>query len=402
MRSFRAAILCMALVTVHANGFIEREYTIQEVVAASSNILIGKVDIVDDEKQRIVVAVERNLKGECPFRDIRVNVAVGQIHPGQTSPEMLMKAVAQHRDAIVFYTSESQGQQSSLAGLVYVDDTWFQIFGHIRDDPQNVWWNFSHIEIFMHRTYTGETNRLTAIVEGILSEDGWPEVSDLARVLVLTGNGAEIMRGVTEPTSAAITSQYRTTHESAAVGGVRNVDGRLVFVRTTNETHLPGLERADVLWLGYREVWRNGQQLDASTERRIVEFVHDGGVAVVSGQDYDEGRSLSLRWIPPHAKGIELSHGTSKATGQVDELLREPTTVDVTRIASDDAWTGLANAYEAVLTREDQRAVVVARLRHGRGTYLLAALDCSSPDAVHANRALIQNLVYHAVRWSRK
>jgi len=387
----RVPILILTIVlSATAFGFIERWYTIQEVIDASTNILFGRVSLVDKVKQRVIIDVQRNVKGKSHFRQIKVNVAVGDIRPGKSTPQMLLEKVKPNLPAVVFYQDSGEG----LAGLVYTNGIWFQIFGN----KSREWWNFSHIEIYMGRTYQGDTERFQRIIEAMVSGKGWPELEDTVRVLVLTGHGSQLIVGQANPNDPSLI----TTYELAALMRVRKVGRWNLFYKATKDPKLPDLEGADILWIGFREMYRNGYHLEKETEARIRRFVKEGGVVIVSGQDYDEGVNLGTGWIPEPIKGVELNAMPVRSTGKLEKLLRHPRKVDVNRIVIDDAWRDLSGRYTIGLVTVNGGHAVLAQLKYGDGLYLITALANSDMASVSANEPLIENLIHYAVEWVRR
>ena len=135
-----------------AHSFIQREFTLQEILDACTNVAFGNVESVDKQKQRAIVKLGEDIKGKSPLSHVRINVAVGQ-RTKQTSPEMLIEKFKVRLPVIIFY----QKVDSKLNGLGYVSGTWFQIFGNDNNDNEDksrIWWNFSHIEIYRRTTGT--------------------------------------------------------------------------------------------------------------------------------------------------------------------------------------------------------------------------------------------------------
>lgn len=388
-------------------AFIERQYTIDEVVEASTHILFGRIGTVDKTKQRIIVLAERGVKGKSEFQQINVNVAVGDVRAGQSTPEILLQKVKADQPAIVFY----EDQAGRLAGLVYTENTWFQIFGSRSGDPNKIWWNFSHIEVYMHRTYQGDSRKFQQIVEAAVSgksselannksgksgksdKDAWPDRKDIVKVLVLSGRGSPLIRKKMDSKSSEISA----TPELIALMRLDRVKRWELAYRPSSDLSLPGLEEAHLLWIGFREVGRDGYHLDNETEVRIRNFVKQGGVAIVSGQDYDDNRPLGTGWIPEPIGGVELNQMPLKSTGHLPNLLQSPQKVNLSQLVIDDAWTGLSEKYVVALKTTDERGVALAQLKYGKGFYLITALSNANQQAVEANQPLMENLIHYAV-----
>ncbi|MBN1673798.1 MAG: VCBS repeat-containing protein [Kiritimatiellae bacterium] len=133
---------------------------------ASKVIVEGTLERVD-AKERIAVAALGNVhKGDCVFKQIKMNIALGQ----QWFPEALMKHMKSGAPVLFFY-DDTDGK---LACLGHTSGIWFQLFGELKDEPGKVWWRFTHIEIYMNRTYVGDTPALTRTVADALAGKATP------------------------------------------------------------------------------------------------------------------------------------------------------------------------------------------------------------------------------------
>ena len=130
-------------------AFIARHYTLQEVLAECSNVVFGTVTSVNQKRMTTKVKVEENLKGQSEFQEIKINLSTGQ----GNFPQKMIEKFKVGKPIIIFYQREGR----RIPSLGHVDGTWFQTFAQDRSDKSRVWWNFTHIEIYMHRTYKGST-----------------------------------------------------------------------------------------------------------------------------------------------------------------------------------------------------------------------------------------------------
>lgn len=133
-----------------ADSFIEKKFSLQEVVDQSTNVVFGTVISVDKKRQRAVVRVDENIKGTSKFREIKINVAVGQVRK-KSSPKQMMEHFEVRYPVVIFYRN--------FSAVGHVDGTWFQLRGH-----RGNWWNFTHIEIYMHRTFDGTTEAFQRLI----------------------------------------------------------------------------------------------------------------------------------------------------------------------------------------------------------------------------------------------
>ena len=164
MRTRTTAALCLAalLFCRPAFGFITRLYSLKQILDESTHVAVGKLAQVDAKKGTAVAAVAKMLKGKREFKRIQMNFALGPA-PHQRYMKERLKSGA---PVLFFY----QRKGNALACCAHTDGTWFQLF--TTDNPRRrdrVWWRFSHVEIYLPRTFNGSTPKLTQLTAGVLS-----------------------------------------------------------------------------------------------------------------------------------------------------------------------------------------------------------------------------------------
>ena len=170
----------------------------------------------------------------------------------------------------------------------------------------------------------------------------------------------------------------------------------------TKDRKLPGLEQAQILWIGQREIGDNGYHLNKNTEDRIKRFVKKGGVVILSGQDSDPGRTCGSGWSPEPILGVEEQ--TRRDFRIVNplgagNLFRKPNRVKSGEIVMDDTWTKWSKKYTVLATTNSGKYIALAMLKWGRGMYLITALQNATEQDVKANAPLMENLIHFAVNW---
>ena len=87
------------------------------------------------------------------------------------------------------------------------------------------------------------------------------------------------------------TDSYK--EEYPAISNINSIGNRWIAYDGTTNRDLPKLGKSDILWLGFRTLSRDGRyRLNNKQENRIKEFVKNGGVVIVSGQDSDREPSM--------------------------------------------------------------------------------------------------------------
>ena len=159
---FEIILLVFLVTPAPSYGFIAKLYSLKEVADASHVIVEGKIDSVDTKGKTAVARLTRGIKGKSGFTRIQMNIGVGQLY----FPQVLLSRWKVGDPVIFFY---QQDNKNRLACLGHCGDVWFQLFGSVAKDEGQSWWKFTHIEIYMNRTYAGTTPELIKLVNGIFS-----------------------------------------------------------------------------------------------------------------------------------------------------------------------------------------------------------------------------------------
>lgn len=221
---------------------------------------------------------------------------------------------------------------------------------------------------------------LMIFVPLLLSLWSFPVSADLT-VLVLAGNTAQ--------------AEFPALEQFNQVG-----NEKLVYEQTKDRT-LPGLDGADLLWLGQGEVCENAYFLDAATENRILTFVEQGGIVISVGQDSDDGRPCETGWFPADMTGVERGGVDAfQVTGakEVDGLFTTPNNIGETDIHFDDTWTDPDPSIILLATINGGGDIGVGLLHHGKGAYLITGMQNEAAGEVTRNAPLMENLIYYAVK----
>lgn len=216
------------------------------------------------------------------------------------------------------------------------------------------------------------------ILAGLIIVFGGASVQ-AANVLVLTGNVSQAEFPVLETFT--------------------DVDGEKVTYSQTKDTELPGLNNADILWLGQGEICENGYFFNADTENKIKNFVKSGGIVISIGQDSDDGDPCSVGWITAPILGVEspdmLNFEVTDAP-EVGDLFEKPNEVQAADF--DDAWAAPDDAYIILATVNNGQEVGIALLKHGMGYYILTSIENEDANQAATNTPMMENLIHYAVR----
>src|SRR5262245_3070083 len=137
-----------------AHAYVEAPHSLGLVAQLSTNIMLVQVERVDKEKNLIIYRKVRDLKNKHPTDIIKHNVGRGGIRPNEWKHQMDW---AEPGKLAVFF--HNGGASETCIGT-----WWYQAYAG------GEWWNHSHGEPFLLRSYAGPIPKLaaavTAIVEG--------------------------------------------------------------------------------------------------------------------------------------------------------------------------------------------------------------------------------------------
>src|SRR4051794_6881763 len=136
-----------------AYAYVEAPHSLGQVITLSTNILVLRVEAVDKQKNTIIYRKVCDLKGKHPTDVIRHNIGRGGFNPREWQYTMEWAEVG--KTAIFFHNG---GASETCLG-----NYWYQTYAG------GDWWNLSHGEPFLLRTFAGNPQKLASAVTDILS-----------------------------------------------------------------------------------------------------------------------------------------------------------------------------------------------------------------------------------------
>jgi hypothetical protein len=136
-----------------AVAYVEAPHSLGQVISLSSNVLLVRVEQVDKTKNLIIYRKVRDLKGKHPTDVIRHNIGQGGFNPREWQYTMALAEVG--KTAVFFHNG---GASETCLGTY-----WYQCYAG------GDWWNLSHGEPFMLRSYAGNVEKLASAVEEIVA-----------------------------------------------------------------------------------------------------------------------------------------------------------------------------------------------------------------------------------------
>jgi FG-GAP-like repeat len=149
------AVLVLLVLLILADGtpaYVEARYTLPRMIKESTNIVLVKVEKVNKERKLIYYKKIADLKGKHPTEDFKHNIGVGGFN--EKEKRHPVEWAEPGKLAIIFHNG---GASETCIGKY-----WYQCYAG------GPWWNHSHGEPYLSRTYSGDIEGLKAAVEKLL------------------------------------------------------------------------------------------------------------------------------------------------------------------------------------------------------------------------------------------
>ena len=148
-------IVAAFLTPPRATAYVEILYTLPRVINESTNIVVMKVERVNKERKLIFYKKVADLKGKSDKDVFKHNVGVGGFNDAEKKAPIEWAEVG--KIAIFFH--------NGTASETCIGKYWYQAYSG------GEWWNHSHGEPYMARTYCGDIDGLKECVEKLIKGD---------------------------------------------------------------------------------------------------------------------------------------------------------------------------------------------------------------------------------------
>ena len=349
-------------------GYIAKRYTVRQIVGESTNVVFGTVIEVNTKRKTAKIKVEENLKGKSEFQEIKMRF---DVYKGEKDyREEIIHFLREDEPIIVFYLKAGR----RIDSIAHTRGKWFQTQVTKPRDKDWGWWLFTHFEKYLNR-------------DKVSRRDSTEEFQKELQAM-LSGDALQLLIFKTD----------RYESESEAIGELDAVADYGFVYHATTDRNLPTLSEANILWISYRALSEGRYRLNEKQERRIKEFVKNGGVVIASGQDSDSDRPCESGWLPEHLHGVESqTRNDFKLTSNAGELFKEPNRIRSGQLTLDDSWRGWNEKFEILATTNNGKEIAVAKLKYGKGMYVITSLKNQRDSEISKNRRMLENLVHFAV-----
>ncbi len=134
-------------------AYVEVAYTLGRVILESTSISVMRVEKVERERNLILFRKVQDLKGTQPGEVIKHNIGRGGFHEREW--KAIMDWAEPGKTAVFF----NNGQASETC----IGNYWYQAYAG------GEWWNMSHGEPYMLRSFAGSSDKLAARVQSLIA-----------------------------------------------------------------------------------------------------------------------------------------------------------------------------------------------------------------------------------------
>ena len=155
IRRATAIILAIAscLLSLPAFAYVEAPHSLGRIVNESTNIVVMRLEKVDKERNLLIYSKVQDLKGTHPQTTIKHNIGKAGFHPREW--QNVMNWAEPGKIAIFFHNGG--------ASETFIENYWYQAY------PGGEWWNHSHGEPFLLRSFAGKPEKLAQVVPQMLA-----------------------------------------------------------------------------------------------------------------------------------------------------------------------------------------------------------------------------------------
>ena len=153
LKRLLCALLLVAAWPRQSYAYVEAPHSLGLVCTLSTNILVIRVEKVDKQKNLILYRKVQDLKGKHPTDIIKHNIGRQGFHPREW--QYPMEWAEEGKTAIFFHNG---GQSETCIGTY-----WYQC------SLGGEWWNMTHGEPFLLRSFCGKPEKLAAAVTDIVA-----------------------------------------------------------------------------------------------------------------------------------------------------------------------------------------------------------------------------------------
>lgn len=266
-------------------------------------------------------------------------------------------------------------------------------------------------------------NRIAGSINAVVNSKFFKPDTGIVRVPGVTRSEVQMAM----PLKLMAFTGNTSTVEYPALERFEYIQEHHILYSETQHLRTDRLPKTDILWIGNGEIYKSGYRLNIDAEHRIKNFVSQGGVVIVSGQDVKASakQRRGTGWIPEPLTGIECDETYElfpTLQGKRSRIFQrpnpingnhhtDPNAMDQPLIRLDDMWldplgkwTPLAKTNTAAAGLKDgfEDASALLLLPFQKGLYIVTSLKNETEADVKINDKIMENLLHFSVRWIDK
>jgi len=150
----RSALVAIAVLAIPSAGraYVEAPLSLGAVIQQSTHIVLMTVTKVDKANNLIIYQKVADIKGKYPTDVIKHNIGRGGLRAGEW--QEIMNWAEPGKTAVFCHNGS--------ASETFIGVTWYQAY------PGGEWWNMSHGEPFLLRSFAGKPDKLASVCREIL------------------------------------------------------------------------------------------------------------------------------------------------------------------------------------------------------------------------------------------
>ena len=171
------ALFALLLTATAAPAVITKLTPLAEVLESDQYIFTAKAEKLDpDNKDRPTATfkLDKKLKGEVPFERIPVNMTGNDEAKKAGDTKTIFERLDDSRQLVFFVRKQGKIYNAK----VFVEGSWFSIYGTLDADGKTVRWALLHGEPFLRRTFKGTSAEMVKTIEDALAKKAKPPEPD--------------------------------------------------------------------------------------------------------------------------------------------------------------------------------------------------------------------------------
>jgi hypothetical protein len=143
----------LGISTSRLQAYVEAPLSLGSMVQQSTNIVVMQITAIDKEKNLIIYKKLQDLKGKHPQDVIKHNIGKAGLRPNEWKEIMDLAEVGK----IAIFCHNVGASET------YLGSNWYQAY------PRGDWWDMTHAEPFLLRSFSGKPEKLIAAVNDIVA-----------------------------------------------------------------------------------------------------------------------------------------------------------------------------------------------------------------------------------------